>query len=176
MTHATPNAPLRKFRGTRGRPPKEAPSGDDTGTPELVMKRARGETAEPIDQCLERQLITPDQHRAAMHLRWLHTVRYGAPGVTALDLTRGRGMELFEEDDPRWRAHREQEYREALALIRARGYDAELLPCIIYGEPPRFLQRQSFERAFTQHTHADTLLRSAARFAEGLELLVKHWK
>lgn len=178
MRQQRKNKPLKRFKTNRGRPRAcnaQRPHGGDPGTPELAMKRALGATAEPIDLCLERGLITPEQHRCALHLRWLHTIRHGAPGVTALDWSRGPGKDLFEEDDPRWRAHRERDYREALALLRARGYAAELLPCIVYGEPPAFLNHARFHAAFTDPAQADAIQREAARFAEGLELLVECW-
>lgn len=171
------NTEIRTFRSKRGRPRQhDAPRGPDLGTPELAMKRALGQTSESIDICLERKLITPEQHGCALHLRWLHTIRYGAPGITALDLTRGPGQELYDEDDPRWRIYRERDYHEAIELLRERGYAQELLPCIIYNERPDFIHHSLYQEAFTNPKLVDQLHRQIARFAEGLELLRELWR
>ena len=70
------------FSTRRGRPPRPRLDDNDNGTPELQFKRALGVTREPIDLCLERNLITPDHHWCSLHLRWLYTLRYGAPAIT----------------------------------------------------------------------------------------------
>lgn len=168
-----------RLRGRRGRPAKKLaePTGDtpDTGTPELAAKRQRGLTAEPIDLCLERGLISEDQHRVALHLRWLYTIRYGAPGITAFDMTRGPGLECFVEDDPLWRMHRERDYLEAIELLRQAGYADELLPLIIDNQRPAYLSAHQLGQGLHCAQTADTHARRIARLAEGLELLVE-WR
>ena len=86
------------FPRRRGRP-KSVHHGIDRGTPELAQKRLRGETTETLDLCLERGLITPQQHWCGIHLRWLYTLRYGAPGVRSIDPTHTKGIEI-KTDDP----------------------------------------------------------------------------
>src|SRR5687768_1079949 len=127
MVHAF--APAR----SRGRPKKTpAPSTrGETGTAELMFKRAHQETTEAIDLCLERRLINDAQHWSGLHLRWLHTIRFGAPGISALDLTRLCGDEPGEQDDPDWRAAREMEYMDAINLLKsARRLTPVLTVCV----------------------------------------------
>ena len=92
----------------RGRPKIEKPT-IDLGTPELIMKRLMGETAEALDLCYERGIISKEQHWCGIHFRWLYTLRYGAPGVRAVDTTHFGGFEP-KDDNSEWRAAREQEY------------------------------------------------------------------
>jgi len=120
----------------RGRPRKHIQH-RDTGTPELVYKRALGLTTESLDLCLERGLITPEQHWCGIHLRWLYTLRFGAPGVRAIDPTHLGGIELS-LDDPRWRERREAEYQHALSRLGPR-LAAYLLGIAVHNERPSFL-------------------------------------
>ena len=167
-----------RFRSKRGRPKSDATvqHGPDLGTPELILKHAYRHTAEPIDLCLERKIITEKEHRSAMHLRWLHTIRYGAPGVSALDLSRGAGCEIALEDDPIWRQNRERDYAEAIQLLRERRYERAIIPCVIYNEKPDFLQRNQYNKSFSNPSQLDQLMRQAARFSEGLSALTNLWK
>ncbi len=115
----------------RGRPKSAPLPTHDLGTPELIFKRAHSETSEAIDLCLERGLITPAQHRAGMHFRWLYTLRYGAPGVTAVDLTRINGFALAQEADPHFRQAREAEFDEAVTILQhARAYAIVMAICV----------------------------------------------
>jgi hypothetical protein len=167
-----------RFRSTRGRPKSEASAqhGPDLGTPELILKHAYRHTAEPIDLCLERNIITEQEHRSAMHLRWLHTIRYGAPGISALDLSRGAGCEIPLEDDSAWRQNREYDYAQAMQLLHERDYESLIIPCVIYNEKPDFLQINQYEKAFSCAAKLDQLMRQSARFAEGLSTLTTLWK
>lgn len=160
------------FSSRRGRP--RANSGvPDTGTPELRQKRRHFLTAEPIDLCLEKGIISPQQHRSGLHLRWLYTLRYGAPSLTT---------RYFREDPvtthntcEHWRSAREQEYLLATRLLVAQRYDSAILRLTIYNELPAFLnpalQRQSWHEPALAHRLED--LRQQVK--NGLELLVQHW-
>lgn len=156
--------PFPKRRG-RGRP-KIIREEKDCGTPELQFKRAHGETIEALDLCLEKGLITEEQHWCGIHLRWLYTLRYGAPSVRAIDLNHVSGMEL-ETDDPDWRQMREAEYHDAFARITERGYGHILTNICIHNERPLFLRQIG-----------KPSLRCAAELEQvrdGLDLLVRHW-
>src|SRR5262245_3053505 len=120
-----PRAAILRFPKKRGRPRLQRPL-RDTGTPELVMKRLKQETAEALDLCLERDIITLDRHWCGVHLRWLYTLRYGAPGVRAIDPKHFGGRET-KTDDPTWRALREMEYNEAILKLSDRGLAMRLL-------------------------------------------------
>lgn len=153
----------------RGRPRVDRPS-KDTGTPELVMKRLLGETAETLDLCLERGIITPQQHWCGIHLRWLYTLRHGAPGVRAVDPTHLGGIEI-KLDDPEWRISREKEYHDAVQKLNDRGLAALMMNLCIHNERPKFL---SLHAPVTE-----ARAREATAFIEnlraGLDLLVTHW-
>ncbi|MDX2074495.1 MAG: hypothetical protein SFX19_09075 [Alphaproteobacteria bacterium] len=141
-------------QGKRGRP-KIIREEHDRGTPELQFKRLSGDTLEALDLCLEKGAITPEQHWCGIHLRWLYTLRYGAPGVRAVDFNHVHGLDI-ESDDPTWRESREAEYHAALKYISDYGFDAMLVSVCIHNERPCRLTIETL--------------------SEGLQLLVKHWK
>lgn len=165
-----PRAAILQFPRKRGRPRTGRPK-KDTGTPELIMKRLRQETAEALDLCLERGIITPEQHWCGIHLRWLYTLRYGAPGVRAVDPTHLGGMEI-RPDDPEWRNAREKEYTEALQLLSQGGHVTLLMNLCVYNERPRFLSKPlSKSDGYTKST-----LRALEKTRAGLDVLVKYWR
>lgn len=104
------------FRTRRGRP-RLVKKDVDKGTPELQQKRASGATAEPLDLLLARKLISERQHAAGRRLRWLYTLVFGTPHVTAsnFDLFEARALRL---DNATWRAKKETEYQHAVSLLR----------------------------------------------------------
>lgn len=132
---------------------------NDTGTPELIAKRIFHHTAEALDLCLERGIVTQEQHWCGIHLRWLYTLRFGAPGVRATDPLHMGGREAIAED-PRWRALREVEYNEAIAALGAPLVNPMLALCV-FNERPAFLQppgRWSRVQALRNAREADMLL------------------
>lgn len=163
------------FSTRRGRPPKPARETHDFGTAELRLKHALGLTAEPIDRCLERQLITPKQHWCGLHLRWLYTLRYGAPVVTT-QYTYDSPQPSFAEDDPIWRREREVEYREASHLLKGHGVYEPVMRLCVYNDLPIFLNESLQQRSFKQPALAESLAIHHRRLLTGLDLLITHWK
>jgi hypothetical protein len=163
-----PRAVVLHFPNKRGRPRSIHPK-TDLGTPELVMKRALGETSETLDLCYEKGLITKEQHWCGVHLRWLYTLRYGAPGVRAVDPTHLGGMDI-KSDDPLWRSSRENEYNEALKLLSHSGHTLMLLNICVFNERPKFLQhgKKTAAKAKKMQTILDNL-------HAGLDILTAHW-
>jgi hypothetical protein len=157
---------IRLPRG-RGRPPVSRPS-HDSGTPELVMKRLLGETAESLDLCLERSIITSGQHWCGIHLRWLYTLRYGAPGIRAIDPTHFGGIEIS-TDDPEWRKAREKEYHDAMKTVSDSGHAHLLISVCIHNERPKFLHM----RTLKYHAKA---MDGIIHLRDGLDVLVDHWE
>lgn len=122
------------FSSKRGRPKTVKPL-HDCGTPELAFKRALGLTQEPLDGCLQRGLIHPHHHRAGLHLRWLYTLRYGAPSIRVIPLN-DEGHSPSRSDNPAWRSDREAEYKEAIALLRQlRAYEPVMRLCVFQDWP-----------------------------------------
>ena len=111
----------------------------DSGTPELRMKHAMGATAEPIDLCLSRALITADQHWCSLHLRWLYTLRYGAPVITSRTMDR-LDYQPSAEEAQEWREMREQEYHEAIATLKQQRRYEPVMRLSVFNELPSFLR------------------------------------
>ena len=163
------------FSTQRGRPARPKLDGRDAGTPELQLKRALGITHEPIDACLERGLITTDHHRSGLHLRWLYTVRYGAPVITTRYDDRQERTAPMEENDE-WRTLREREYQDAVLLLQqARRYECVMRACI-FNETPAFLNHRLTARAWHEPALATQLQLGRRMLSEGLELLTLQWR
>jgi hypothetical protein len=161
------------FTTHRGRPRKE-PVVTDFGTPELRLKHALRITAEPIDLYLEKDLITEKQHWCGLHLRWLYTLRYGAPSLTTRYDVQAPGTPAAE--DVAWRSMREREYHEAARLLKVeRRYECVMRLCV-FNEQPAFLNGRLRERAWAEASLATQLARIHGELREGLDLLVTHWK
>lgn len=162
------------FSTQRGRPRSARPQ-NDHGTPELQRKRASGITQEPIDICLGRNLISESQHWCALHLRWLYTLRYGAPAVSS-SLNRLYDAPTARPDDPSWRSARENEFAEAVNMLRNYKRYLPVAQLAIFNEHPRFLH-ETWRNAAWKSTHMrEALLREYQQVQEGLQLLESHWK
>ncbi|MFW0777008.1 MAG: hypothetical protein ACN2B6_04740 [Rickettsiales bacterium] len=164
------SATILRFPRKRGRPKTIKPE-IDMGTPELIRKRAIGETAEALDLCLEREIISREQHWSGMHLRWLYTLRYGAPGARAIDPTHLGGTEnkLY---DLEWRKEREQEYMEAIKILHEHNHAALLLSLCVYNERPPFLKMQ---KRVTK-ANATKIENVINDLRTGFDSLLSHWK
>lgn len=163
------------FSTLRGRPRTAPAPTTDPGTPELRLKHALGLTAEPIDLCLEKQLITADQHWCGLHLRWLYTLRYGAPSLSTRYADKDTATTAAQED-PTWRAMREQEYQAAVALLTlARCYECVMRLCV-FNELPPFLNPRLRTRSWQNPALVTELTRHHAQLREGLDILAAHWR
>ena len=130
-----------KYRSRRGRP-KMQHEKRDQGTPELRAKRKTGMTSEPLDICLKRGIFTENEHWAGVHLRWLYTVCLGSPGISALDMSYIGGRNLQEYDES-WLKSREEEYAQAIALLRKMLCKSLVMNLCVFNHHPRFLYRYS---------------------------------
>ncbi len=159
-----------KFTSKRGRPRINRPQ-IDTGTPETVMKRLLGLTAEALDLCLQHEIITEKQHWCGMHLRWLYTLRHGIPGVRANDLSHisVRDEKSAEYDDPQWRALRESEYNHAINALTHSGHAILIMNLCIYNELPK-----SF--SFFTKNNKKPPCQTAISIRNGLDTLETLWK
>ena len=133
------------------------------------MKRLHNLTDEPVDMCLARGLITQSQHWCAVHLRWLYTLKFGAPSVRALDPLHMGGIDTKAESDT-WRAQREREYELAIATAQCHCRIDLLLDVCIYSMPPAFLRKG--------HTVAGAYKneRQLQELRAGLDALCDLWK
>lgn len=163
------------FSSRRGRPPRPVASSTDYGTPELQLKHALGVTREPIDLCLERKLVTPDQHWCSLHLRWLYTLRYGAPSLTTRYADKD-SQTAPEEDNSQWRTLREREYHAAAACLQQSGYYDPVMRVSVFNELPAFLNPALMRRAWAEPALAQRLQRSHGVLLQGLDVLVQEWR
>ncbi|MFZ4124960.1 MAG: hypothetical protein ACOYJ2_02660 [Rickettsiales bacterium] len=162
------------FTSKRGRPKSERPT-TDMGTPELQFKRAHGVTHEAIDICLQKNLISEQQHWCGLHLRWLYTLRYGAPSVSST-LRMLYDSHNIRPDDPEWRSAREAEFAEAVTMLRAHARYVPVAALAIFNERPLFLDERHKQAAWKSPHAREALLRDYQHLTEGLTLLENHWK
>jgi hypothetical protein len=158
---------MASFSTRRGRPRVERPP-TDFGTPELIAHRARGETIESLDLCLERRIINPREHWCGIHLRWLHTIRCGAPGISALSLHE-HGRRNHAEQDLAWQQEREAEYRTAVDLLKStQSLNAVISICVDNHRPP-------FLKSTTAMPHSSKSENEFWKFKCGLQALDNLW-
>lgn len=162
------------FSTQRGRP-RSRPPETDYGTPELRLKHALGLTSEPIDLCLTQRLISEEQHWCGLHLRWLYTLRYGAPSITTRYMDSASTLLPPPEEMQEWRAMREQEYHESILLLRRQKRDGPVMRVCVFNEIPAFLSPPLRTKAKHDQSLADQLLHTHTLLSEGLSLLVTHW-
>ncbi len=163
------------FSTKRGRPaqPKLA---RDNGTPELQSKKSLGLTSEAIDICLERRLITREQHWAGLHYRWLYTVRYGAPSLSSHWWRLSGESSGPRTDNISWRTSREQEYTLARdALMHKKLYEC-VMQIAVYNETPCFLRSNLLQLALCKPALLSRIESEQHQFASGLELLAGLWR
>lgn len=161
------------FSSKRGRPKTKtatkAVDERDLGTLELQAKRLSGVTKEAIDVIREKDLISSLQYSAAMHLRWLYTIRFGAPGISAINLEVNHGREISRNDEI-WQAEREREYAMAVEKLRAGGSLKIVMNIVVFNTPPKFInignQRSSDIVACGQEL---------VKFRDGLTTLMELW-
>lgn len=166
------------FSTRRGRPATARPT-HDTGTPELVYKRAHGLTAEPLDTCLQRGFITESQHKSGLHLRWLYTLRYGAPTPSACDLERAQhGLPPARIEDCSWRRAREEEFAEARSLLEAQRLYRPVMALCVYNEPPQFLTPHAIAHAAESRdrTRLSVFEAELSTIRAALDLLHAQWQ
>lgn len=162
------------FTTKRGRPKIERPT-IDMGTQELQFKRAYGVTEEAIDLCLQKKIISEEQHWCGLHLRWLYTLRYGAPSVSST-LRPLYDTPTTQPDDPVWRSAREAEFAEAVTMLRAHARYIPVAALAIFNERPAFLDASYRESAWKNLHSRNTVMNEYLQITEGLTLLQTHWK
>ncbi len=146
-------------QGKRGRPRLQKP-GVDLGTPELQRHRQDSGTAEALDIFLQHQMIDEEQHWCGMHLRWLHTLKHGAPGANITDILGSIYGSFTAAASPQWRAEREEEYRQALEALADPQIRRTVCRIAIYNESSCMRGRRQEQELLSQ----------------GLEILRKHWR
>lgn len=122
------------FSSKRGRPRKVVSGklGNDLGTEQLQAKRRSNATIEVFDLLLQKSILSEDEHRAGMHLRWLFTLKNGAPNISAARLDDCYGRDIRPESED-WRESREGEYDAALEALKGTRTMREVMDTAVYG-------------------------------------------
>lgn len=145
---------------------------EDKGTEELQAKRMLGLTAEPIDICREKGLIDAGQYTAALHFRWLYTIRFGAPGISAFDIENhsnyGRNTRAYDEA---WQASREMEYAMAVEKLRSRGALKMVMNIALFNHCPSFIKKH---KTMTKSQLRQNIV-ELDKFRTGLDILTELW-
>ena len=163
-----------KFTSKRGRPAAYGHltviEGGKNGEGQKTTHLHKRVNREPIDICHEKGLISDNQHWAALHFRWLYTLRFGAPGISAsqLDKLGAQGPKIV---DSKWHEEREREYAMAVEKLRKAGALKIVLNLAIFGHFPRCMTMGKIARKdFIRHN-----LNEVLKLREGLDILASHW-
>jgi hypothetical protein len=162
------------FSTKRGRPSLNRPR-KDKGTVELQAKRSLNLTTEAIDLCLHKQLITSEQHRAALRLRWLYTLRFGLPTTQAYDHLFIKGHNNY-LDDSKWRQKRNQEYETAISLLKSIKACSIVTNLAIFNQYPKFLLISRNLTIIELKKIASSIFPELVKFQEGLDVLIKFFE
>ena len=156
------------FSRKRGRP-KTQQAKKDYGTPQLRAKKNLGITTEPLDLCLSKKLISTEEHEAGIRLRWLYTLRFGSPDISAYRFE-PPSSSMHRDDNSEWRKERNLEYDNALNELEKYNAKRIIMNICIFN------QRHSFMLPYNAGT---TLLEMKkrknqfAKFKDGTDILVK---
>ena len=128
------------FSKRRGRPKKINHNSYDKGTIELIEKRKSNLTTEPLDLCFQRGLINEQQHNAGMRLRWLYTLKFGAPTISAYSPDNLGGHSCKYEDNG-WMKRRQNEYHLIIELLERNKARKIVMDICVFNRMPSFLYK-----------------------------------
>jgi hypothetical protein len=119
----------------RGRP--KSTSNAHPATPELLAKIRLNLTMEAIDILMHKNLITTDQHQAGIHLRWLHSLKFGNLSLQSSQIgVVGRSIRM---DNERWRMSCELDYHNLVSMLKKAGVYNIIANLCIFNQKPEFL-------------------------------------
>lgn len=128
------------FSKTRGRPKRNFTPGKDKGTAELRAKRQANITTEPLDLCALRGLINEEQQNAGIRLRWLYTLKLGAPSIKAYSADNLSGRSCKYEDEY-WLQQRQLEYKLIIDELEKTKARKIVMDICIFNRMPDFLYK-----------------------------------
>ena len=159
------------FSRQRGRPKRTTPIGKDKGTAELQFKRALNLTMEPLDLCFSKGLITDEQRNAGSRFRWLYTLKFGAPTVSAYDPGHPGGKACKHEDS-KWLANRHAEYNHIIQELERNKCRKITTDTCILEQMPSFLTSPAIRLKRTK----TTAYKELNRLIYGLDLISGFFK
>ncbi len=145
----------------KGRPTKKLPLKPDLGTKELIKKRLHDLTIEALDLCFKRGLISPDEHRAGLKLRFLYNQKFGSPSISSPELTDCKGRNIPKFVDPSVFQEYMQLYAEVLNGLDYINSRKLVTDVCIFDMPPSFLTDKASVRTSLEYK----------RFLEGMKLV-----
>lgn len=161
------------IKSNRGRP-RTNKSSRDLGTPELQNKRKHFTTLEPFDLCFKRNIINKKQHNAGMKLRWLYSIFFGIPNVSAHDIDHiaGRGQQKYSN---KWYEQRELEYNIAAQELKDMGCYQMLIDVCICQKPLPFMTKIMPKLKQSLEYKYDINYNEVLKFREALDYLDDLW-
>lgn len=141
----------------------------DKGTKELKEKKLFHLTDEPLDLCLEKKIITEDEHKVGIHLRWLYSIKFGIQNVTT------RPKFIIDDDfspvrDEMWLTRKNFEYRKAVDGLISAGCLKDVMNLCIFGKSPSFLYQSQRTLRYNRKKFEEY-----NRIKTGLKTLVRLW-
>ena len=133
----------------RGRP-KNVNKSIDFGTKELQWKRSNLQTMEPIDLCLHKGLISKSQHKSAIKLRWLYTLKFGAPTVSSADCSMVVGRYVSKHVNEEFLESMQKLYSDSIQLLDKYGSRRIVMNLCVFNEFPTFLDNPRSPAAYCE--------------------------
>jgi hypothetical protein len=116
---------------------------------------------ESLDLCLQKKIITSIEHASAMKLRWIYTLRFGAPTLQSkLKLIDSYSAKNYDEQ---LLQDLQKKYRNVIAGLRAIYAHKIVMDVCIFNEFPTFLIVSNLESRLQE------------KFLQGMELLTKEF-
>ena len=106
----------------------------------MIQKRKANITTEPLDLCFQRGLINEQQHNAGIRLRWLYTLKFGAPTISSYSPDNVGGHSCKYEDNG-WMWHRQLEYKLMIERLEKSKARKIVVDICIFSRMPQFLYK-----------------------------------
>lgn len=125
------------FSQKRGRPRKNSPK-IDYGTKELLRKKDICNNLETLDLLLKYEIIPIEEYDAGMHFRWLYTIIFGSPKITAYNLKKEYKQSAAIKSEE-WLAQKHKEYYKCIRIFEQYDCKKMAINFCIFDIKPSFL-------------------------------------
>ncbi len=141
----------------RGRPPKKI-------NLDFYKYREPKLKSEPLDLCLERQIISPEEHQVGMKYKWLYTLKFGSPHIKAHDIFDLGGRWGRKHNDEKWLQAHQQHYDIFVRELILIGCLRPVTDICVHNQYPAFLAINSIDKNY--QLEYDMLKKGLARLVE----------
>ena len=114
-------------------------SDDDGKIGEVPSFIHRFRDHDPLDICLDKGLVDSFEHSAGLRLRWLYSLLFGSPIISAYDPTDQGGAFLPSHNSENWLISRKKEYFNIVTELKDIGAFGVISDICIYHQMPSFL-------------------------------------